>query len=160
MEGIWVKLLWFAVMMVALAALPASAQTTLSLSASTLSTFSLTSDPTATQTLTVNTTVGGFVLFIPQTSLCAYMTQNMKGSTGNSTSIPYSSVQLNNTSIVTASTNCGVVNAYQIANHAAGFCLCTSKTYTDSASVRIAGYPTTLEADTYTGTIVLIATAQ
>jgi len=88
------------------------------------------------------------------------MTQNMKGSAGNSSSIPYSSIQLNNTSIVTGSTNCGVVSAFQIANHAAGFCFCTSKTYTDTAGVRIAGYPTTLEADTYTGTITLIATAQ
>ena len=133
---------------------------TLTISANTLTTFALTSDPTSSQTLTVTTVVGGFFFTIPQTSVCAYMTQNLKGSTGNTTSIPDTSVQLNNTSIMTGTTNCGVTNAYQIANHASAFCFCTSKTYTDSATVRIASYPTTLEADTYTGTITIVGVAQ
>lgn len=88
------------------------------------------------------------------------MTQNMKGTGSNTTSIPDTAVQLNSTSIVTGGTNCGVATAFQIATHASAFCLCTSKAYTDSATVRISGYPTTLEADTYTGTITLVATAQ
>jgi len=147
------------VLLVVAVALPAMGQT-LSLSASSLSTFPLTSDPTTTQTLTVTTNVGGFFLVIPQTTVCAYMTANMAGKPGNTGSIPDTSVQMNSTSIVTGSTNCGVATAYQIANHAGAFCFCGTKTYTDSVTVRIAGYPTTLEADTYTGTITLIATAQ
>jgi len=133
---------------------------TLSLSASTLTTFQLTSDPTSAQTLSVTTVVGGFFFVIPQVNLCAYMTQNMNGAAGNTTSIPDSSVQLNNTSIVTGTSNCSVTNAYQIANHASALCFCTTKTYNDSATVRIASYPANLEADTYTGTITLVAVAQ
>jgi hypothetical protein len=147
------------VLLILLATMPAWAQS-LTISASMLSTFPLTSDPTSTQTLTVTTTVGGFLLVIPQTSVCAYMTQSMKGTGTNTTSIPDTSVQLNSTSIVTGGTNCGVATAFQIASHASAFCFCASKEYTDSATVRIAGYPTTLEADTYTGTITLVATAQ
>jgi len=142
-----------------LAIVPAMGQT-LSISANTLSTFSLTNDPTSTQTLTVTTTVGGFFLIIPQTTVCAYMTQPMTGSPSNSGTIANTSVQLNLTSIVTGATNCGVATAYQIANHNSAFCFCASKTYSDSATVRIAGFSTTLEADTYKGTITLIATAQ
>lgn len=146
-------------MVIVLASVGAFGQT-LTISSNTLTAFQLTTNPTSSQTLTVTTVVGGFFFAIPQTSVCAYMTQNMNGSAGNTTSIPDSSVQMNNTSIMTGSSNCGVTNAYQIANHASAFCFCTSKTYNDSATVRIASYPTTLEADTYTGTITLVAVAQ
>lgn len=146
-------------LVVLLAALPAAAQS-LTISANTLSNFALTSDPTSTQTLSVTSTVSGFLFIIPQVSVCAYMTQPMKGAASNPSSIADTSVQLNSTSIVTGATNCGVATAFPIASHASAFCFCATKTYTDSATVRIASYPATLEADTYTGTINLIATAQ
>jgi len=140
--------------------LPTLAQQSLTISANTLSTFALTSDPTSTQTLSVTTTVSGFLFVIPQVGVCAYMTQPLKGAAANPSSIANTSIQLNNTSIVAAGTNCGVATAYQITNHASAFCFCGTKTYTDSATVRIAGYSATLEADTYTGTINLIGLAQ
>jgi hypothetical protein len=148
-----------AVLFVAVA-VPATGQTTLTITANTLSAFSLTSDPTSSQTLNITTTVGGFFLFIPQVGVCAYMSQSMQGTGGNSGIIGNTSVQLNNTSIVTGATNCGVATAASVASHASGFCFCGSKTYNDTATVRIASYSATLPADTYTGTINLVATAQ
>jgi hypothetical protein len=85
------------------------------------------------------------------------MTSPMTGSPGNGTSIPTSSVRVDGVSIVTASTNCGIPTATQIWSK---FLVFGSGNHTEALTIDLNAYPANLEADTYNGTINLVAVLQ
>ena len=138
-----------------LCALPAMGQTLTVAPTNTLSTFALTSNPTTAQTLNVRTAWSGALSWGLQ--VCVYMSAPMSGSPGNGTTIPASSVRVDGVSIVTATTNCGVPTATQIWSK---FIVLGSGNHTEAITIDLNSYPANLEADTYNGTINLVAVLQ
>jgi hypothetical protein len=132
---------------------PAHAQA-LSISANDL-TFWLTQDPTASQTLTIITTWQR--ASSNQLNVCLYMTAPLVGTGTNTATIAASSVQVNGTALGVGNgkPQCGVHGAQLISVTNVS----NSGSRTDTPSVRIANYPTTLPVDTYTGQISLVAIA-
>jgi hypothetical protein len=132
---------------------PACAQS-LTISANQL-TFLLNQDPTPAQTLTITTTWQQ--ANSDQLRLCLYMTDPMVGSAGNTTVIPAASVQVNGIALGVGNgkPQCGVHGAQLISTTTVN----GMGSRTDTPSVRLAGYPTTLDVDTYTGSINLVAIA-
>lgn len=157
-------------MVLLLAALaPALEAQTLSIGVqSTLPAFSLVSNPTATNNLVVLTSWNFPVLsgqwFSASFSMCVYMTSPMAGTGNNTDTIPATAVQVNGSSIVTGGTNCGTPSAFLVSSWSTSWLkACPSGpncSRSDTAGIRISGYPSSLEPDTYTGTINLIATVQ
>ncbi|HYG99297.1 MAG TPA: hypothetical protein VD837_09210 [Terriglobales bacterium] len=132
---------------------PACAQS-LTISANQLM-FLLNQDPTPPQTLTITTTWQQ--ASSDQLRVCLYMTEPMVGSPGNPTVISATSVQVNGIALGVGNgkPQCGVHGAQLISNTVVN----GVGSRTDTPSVRLAGYPTTLEVDTYTGSINLVAIA-
>ncbi len=155
--------------LLALATAPvAHAQDSLSIGVqSTLPTFQLVSNPTATNNLVVLTNWNFPTTLLAHLSTCVYMTSPMSGTGNNTDTIPASAVQVNNSSIVTGSTNCGIPSSTAIVTNSLIWVLggsASSRTQngsrTDTLGISISGYPSTLEPDRYTGTINLIASVQ
>jgi hypothetical protein len=125
--------------------------------------FQLIGDPTPSSPLTVRASWTGFYGFFNQltVSVCAFMSMPMSGTGSNTDSIPASAVQVNGVSIVSGGTNCGVPAALLLGSQAhACFFTCGGSPDDYTVNVRLAGYSPALSADTYTGTINLIAQAQ
>ncbi len=155
--------------LLACAAAPvAHAQDSLSIGVqSTLPTFQLVSNPTATNNLVVLTNWNFPTTLLAHLSTCVYMTLPMSGTGNNTDTIPASAVQVNNSSIVTGSTNCGIPSSTAVVTNSLIWVLGgspSSRTQngsrTDTLGISISGYPSNLEPDTYTGTISLIASVQ
>ncbi len=83
------------------------------------------------------------------------MNAPLTGTGTNTDNIPQARVQVNGVSIVSGSTNCGVVGATLIGSGSTSWL--TPGSRTDSPAIRISGYSNTLAPDTYTGTIFLYA---
>ena len=160
--------LWMVIVLLAFAAAPtAHAQDSLSIGVqSTLPTFQLISNPTATNNLVVLTNWNFPTTLLAHLSTCVYMTLPMSGTGNNTDTIPASAVQVNGSSIVTGSTNCGIPSATPIVTNSVIWILGTGSSgtrngsRTDTLGISISGYPNNLEPDTYTGTINLVASVQ
>lgn len=125
--------------------------------------FQLTADPTPASPLSVRASWSGFYGLFNQltVSVCVYMSAPMSGTGVNTDTIPASAVQVNGSSIVTGTTNCGVPGAALVGSEAHNcFITCGGSPDDYNVNVRLAGYSPALSADTYTGTINLIAQAQ
>ncbi|MGE0407159.1 MAG: hypothetical protein AB7O65_12750 [Candidatus Korobacteraceae bacterium] len=104
--------------------------------------------------------------FIGRVDVCVFMLSAMTGTGTNHDSIPASSVIVNNGSIVSGTTSCGIANARQLSSQIIFPNLGQSpKNRTvngwteDSLTVRLQGYPAALSPDMYTGVINLIVSA-
>jgi hypothetical protein len=152
-----VKQLLIIAVMWCMAAIPVAAQGSLSISTTNvLNAFALTTDPTPQQALNILTSWQSLTGPPVTASVCVYMSNPMAGSAGNSATISASSVRVNGVSIVTGTTNCGVPGVTLVwSGRAHG-----TNSQTNSISINIGSYPASLPADTYTGTINLVATAQ
>jgi hypothetical protein len=124
----------------------------LRISATPMARFSLNANPTAPQTLTVFSE-WGWLSGDSTVNVCVSMTAPLRGTGTNTDTIPQANVQVNNLSIVSGSTKCGIVNATQIGSGTMSTFLPGNRT--DTPSIRISGYSSTLAPDTYTGTITL-----
>lgn len=153
------QLRWLAgcAFVVLLSSLPVTAQSSLTISSTNvLSAFPLTSDPTSQQSLGILTSWTSQVGPPLTASVCVYMNNPMQGSAGNSSTIAASSIRVNNVSIVTGSTNCGIPTATLVWTgriHGTG-------SQSNSINLNIASYSASLPPDTYTGTINLVVSAQ
>ena len=91
----------------------------------------------------------------------------MTGTGNNTDTIPASDVQVNGSSIVTGSTNCGIPSAFPVVTNSLIWILggpassrTTNGSRSDTLGISISGYPNNLEPDTYTGSINLIVSVQ
>jgi hypothetical protein len=155
---------WFGIAVAILVIATCGNAQTLSVSATTsLPQFQLTADPTPASPLTVRASWSGFYGLFNQltVSVCVYMSAPMSGTGVNTDTIPASAVQVNGSSMVTGTTNCGVPGAALVGSEAHNcFITCGGSPDDYNVNVRLAGYSPALSADTYTGTINLIAQAQ
>lgn len=157
-------------LLILLAGVTAHAQDTLSIGVqSTLPAFQLVSNPntTATNNLVVLTIWNFPSMNSAHLSICLFMTAPMTGTGNNTDTIPASAVRVNGSSIVTGGTSCGVAAAFPVVTGSHiwinGGTLSTqiwNGHRQDTLGISISGYPANLEADTYTGTINLIASVQ
>ena len=134
---------------------------------STLPKFQLVSNPTATSNLVVLTNWNFPQTLFAHMSVCVYMTAPMTGTGNNTDTIPASDVQVNGTSIVTGSTNCGIPSSFPVVTNSLIWILggsassrTTNGSRSDTLGISISGYPNNLEPDTYTGSINLIVSVQ
>jgi hypothetical protein len=146
----------------------AHAQNSLSIGVqSTLSKFQLVSNPTPTSNLVVLTNWNFPQTLFAHLSVCVYMTAPMTGTGNNTDVIPASDVQVNGSSIVTGSTNCGIPSSFPVVTNSLIWILggsassrTTNGSRSDTLGISISGYPNNLEPDTYTGSINLIVSVQ
>lgn len=138
---------------------------------STLPKFQLISSPTVTNNLTLLSNWNFPFLtghwLSGNVSVCVYMTSPMTGTGSNTDTIPASAVQVNGSSIVTGSTNCGIPSAFPVVTNVAISLFGTTPatrtqngSRSDTVGVSISGYPNNLEPDTYTGSVNLIVSVQ
>jgi hypothetical protein len=160
-----------ALLLVMAIAHPAHAQTLSIGVQSTLPKFQLISSPTVTNNLTLLSNWNFPFLtghwLSGSVSVCVYMTSPMTGTGSNTDTIPASAVQVDGSSIVTGSTNCGIPSAFPVVTNAAISLFGTTPatrtqngSRSDTVGVSISGYPNNLEPDTYTGSINLIVSVQ
>ena len=139
--------------LLSLAARPAAAQTLTVTVTGPAQSYSLASNPTPTQPMTIVTRWS----WLWQTvHVCAYMMAPLGGSAGNPDTIPTNTVQVNGNPIAGPG-GCGVGNARPISTWTNGFLAGFGGTHTDATNVRLSGFSATLEADTYRGTIYVVA---
>ena len=119
--------------------------------------FSLAADPTPSQIMTVFTSwdkIHGSPISL---AMCAYMTAPLTGGPGNSDTIAANRVQVNGNTIVSTG-GCGISNARQLSAWVSNGSPGNNRgDHTDNVNVRLSGVPATLAADTYRGTIYVIA---
>jgi hypothetical protein len=171
-NGIGIRQYGVVALLLVTALAPALHAQTLSIGVqSTLPTFQLISNTTATNNLTVLSNWNFPFLtghwWSGNVSVCVYMTSPMTGTGSNTDAIPASAVQVNGSSIVTGSTNCGIPSAFPVVTNAAiSLFGSTPATRTQNGSrsdplgISISGYANNLEPDTYTGSINLILSVQ
>ncbi len=153
---------WFAVGVIVLLTTTMAHGQSLSISATnSLPTFPLNADPTPASPLTVQANWNGWAFGQLTVNVCVSMTAAMTGTGSNTDTIPATAVQVNGTSIVSGSTNCGFPGASLVGTKTHScFFFCGGFPDQYTINVRLAGYSPSLLPDTYTGTINLIAQTQ
>jgi hypothetical protein len=128
--------------------------------------FNLTGDTTPNSSITIRSDWNLPQAFIGRVDVCVFMSNGMTGTGTNEDSIPANSVIVNNSSIVSGTTACGVANARQLSTQIIFPNLGQSPKHRtiqgwteDSMTVRLQGYPAALSPDMYTGVINLIVSA-
>ena len=139
------------------AARPASAQQLTIAATGPAQSFSLATDPTPSQIMTVFTSWDKIHGSPINLAMCAYMTAPLTGGLGNSDTIAADRVQVNGNTIVSTG-GCGISNARQLSAWVSNGSPGNNRgDHTDNVNVRLSGVPATLAADTYRGTIYVIA---